>query len=95
MNFFIPTKSVIRFEKQLAYIVASLGKCTLIKKEDNGDVFADSVNTKIPDYRIVLNTEKREQIFVEVKNYHSNNTFDPLNLSFTVIQKQRAGHFQK
>lgn len=74
-----------RTEAMFAYIVASLGKCTLIKKEDNGDVFADSVNTKIPDYRIVLNTEDREQIFVEVKNYHSNNTFDEYNMNIDYL----------
>ncbi len=61
-------------EKLFSYLALYLGKCSLIKSEDSGDIFSKE-NIIIPDYRIILNDEK--QIFVEVKNFSpKNNVFD-------------------
>ena len=58
-----------RIEALFAYMLSSLGKCSLIKKEDSGDVFSNE-NIKIPDYRVVINNVEKKQILVEVKNYY-------------------------
>ena len=62
-----------RVEAMFSYITASLGKSLLIKKEDCGDVFSADLDLKIPDYRVVLNSE--EQLLVEVKNCHHKKEF--------------------
>jgi len=62
-----------RVEAMFSYITASLGKSTLIKKEDCGDVFSADLDLKIPDYRVVLNSG--EQLLVEVKNCHHKREF--------------------
>ena len=64
-----------RVEAMFSYIAASLGKCSLIKKEDSGDVFTSEQNLKVPDYRIVLNNDTHEQILVEVKSYFQKKPF--------------------
>ena len=57
-----------RVEAMFAYMVASLGKCLLVKKEDGGDVFVVDTYIEIPDYRIILADDS--QMLVEVKNHH-------------------------
>ncbi len=57
-----------RVEAMFGYMVASLGRCSVIKQEDCGEVFLESTDAQIPDYRIV--TQKGEQFLVEVKNCH-------------------------
>src|SRR5437899_11279405 len=49
-----------------AYVAASLGKCQLIREEDVGDVYSESSDVSIPDYRVV--TTSGQDFFVEVKN---------------------------
>lgn len=61
-----------RVETMFAYVVASLGKATLIKKEDCGDIFCGNA-MQIPDYRVLLGDGT--QLLVEVKNYHQNTPF--------------------
>lgn len=67
-----------RTEAMFAYVVASLGKCLLIKKEDAGDVFSRDVDIIIPDYRLVL--EDGGQLLVEVKNYRQHSAFDDFTI---------------
>ena len=62
-----------RIEAMFSYITASLGRSSLIKKEDCGDVFSADLDLKIPDYRVVLNSG--EQLLVEVKNCHHKQEF--------------------
>jgi len=57
-----------RIEAMFGYVAASLGRSVVIKKEDCGEVFLESTDTKIPDYRAV--TQSGEQFLVEVKNCH-------------------------
>src|SRR5258708_4056372 len=52
-------------QRMFAYVAASLGKCRLIREEDVGDVYAESDDISIPDYRIVT---PGDDFFVEVKN---------------------------
>lgn len=70
-----------RTEAMFSYVVASLGKCTLIKKEDAGDVFSNDIDITIPDYRLVM--EDGSQMLVEVKNYRQQSAFN--NCSFFVF----------
>ena len=58
-----------RVEAMFSYIAASLGKCSLIKKEDCGDIFTSEKHLEVLDYRIVLNNDTQNQILVEVKSY--------------------------
>ena len=58
-----------RSEEMFGYVAASLGKCRLIKQEDEGEVYVDDPQaTVIPDYRIV--TSSGEEFLVEVKNFY-------------------------
>ena len=58
-----------RSEEMFGFVAASLGKCRLIKQEDEGEVYVgDPQATKIPDYRIV--TSSGEEFLVEVKNFY-------------------------
>lgn len=64
-----------RVEAMFSYIAASLGKCSLIKKEDCGDIFTSEKHLEVPDYRIVLNNDTQKQILVEVKSYFQKKPF--------------------
>lgn len=66
-----------RVEAMFAYMVASLGRATLIKKEDCGDVFCEN-DVQIPDYRVVFSDDT--QLLVEVKNYHQNSAFNSYSM---------------
>ena len=70
-----------RVEAMFAYVAASLGKCALVKKEDCGDVFVSDNGIKIPDYRVVLNSNSGKQMLVEVKNYHQKNAFNEYSMN--------------
>ena len=64
-----------RTEALFERIVASLGGCRLIKREDVGDVFhAFDTEVQPPDFRILL--DGGEQILVEVKNFHQRGSSD-------------------
>jgi hypothetical protein len=64
-----------RTEALFERIVASLGGCTLIKREDLGSVFhAFDYEIQPPDYRILL--DGGEQLLVEVKNFHQHSSAD-------------------
>lgn len=70
-----------RVEAMFAYMAASLGKCALVKKEDCGDVFVDDHGIEIPDYRIALNSDRGEQMLIEVKNYHQKKEFNEYSIN--------------
>ncbi len=57
-----------RTEAMFAYVAAGLGKCSALKEEDAGDLFAATENLQQPDYRIVLSDGA--EWLVEVKNCH-------------------------
>lgn len=46
-----------RTEAMFAYMAASLGKTKLVKQEDNGTVFCNDLQIRIPDYRLVLQND--------------------------------------
>ena len=74
-----------RTEAMFAYVVASLGKCLLVKKEDAGDVFSRDTDILIPDYRLVL--EDRSQLLVEVKNYRQHTAFDAYTIKTEYLDR--------
>ena len=74
-----------RVEVMFAYMVASLGKCALAKKEDCGDVFVGDGSIEIPDYSIVLNSISSEYMLIEVKNYHQKNAFNEYTMNFDYL----------
>ena len=57
-----------RIEAMFGYVAAAMGRCSLIKKEDNRPAFARDPDMKIPDYRLV--NDDGQQFLVEVKNCH-------------------------
>jgi Holliday junction resolvase len=57
-----------RVESMFEYVAASLGKCTLIKREDAGEVCSTDTRIQPPDFRLVLDGGR--QLFIEVKNCH-------------------------
>ena len=67
-------------EAMFGYIAASLGKCSIVKKEDSGDMFLDIGAAKAPDYRII--TKDGMQYLVEVKNFRT----DDFNANFRVTK---------
>ncbi len=56
-----------RVEAMFAFVAMSLGRCSLIREEDAGDVYAVE-EVQPPDYRIAL--RDGGEILVEVKNFH-------------------------
>lgn len=74
-----------RTEAMFAYVVASLGKCLLIKKEDAGDIFSRDADILLPDYRLVL--EDGSQMMVEVKNYRQRSAFDDYSVKTEYLDR--------
>ena len=73
-----------RVEAMFGYIVASLGRSAVIKKEDSGEVFLDSPDAKVPDYRVV--TQAGEQFLVEVKNCHKTDPSSKFSINATYFE---------
>lgn len=74
-----------RVESMFSYLAASLGKCTLIKKEDSGDIFTANDKIVIPDYHLVLKTG--HHLLVEVKNFHQGKeAFKEFSLKRTYLE---------
>ncbi|MDB6155521.1 MAG: hypothetical protein JWL90_3974 [Chthoniobacteraceae bacterium] len=61
----------LRVQAMFEHVAAGLGRTTLIKQEDAGEISASDVRLRPPDYRIVLNDGR--QLLVEVKNMHMHN----------------------
>lgn len=76
-----------RVESMFGYIAASLGKCTAIKHEDDGELYVSDINVQIPDYRIVL--EDGYEFLVEVKNFHRSEPFAKFTLTASTVRKLR------
>lgn len=72
-------------EAMFSYMVASLGKCVLVKKEDCGDIFFDDHCIIIPDYTIVINGEKNKRMLIEVKNFHQKKGIDEYSMNIEYI----------
>ena len=60
-----------RTESMFAYVSGALGKVSLLKQEDAGDLFFTDGDLIVPDYRMTFHDGK--QTLVEVKNFHSDN----------------------
>lgn len=60
-----------RVEAMFGYVAGSLGRSTLIKREDSGDIYAVDTNLRCPDYHLLL--DDGTELFVEVKNCHKTN----------------------
>ena len=73
-----------RVEAMFSYVVASLGRCVLVKKEDGGDVFAEDPTIEIPDYKVVL--ADNSQMLIEVKNHHPQNVFAEYSMDTEYIR---------
>ncbi|EGR3238606.1 TPA: hypothetical protein ACF5BZ_001152 [Vibrio parahaemolyticus] len=57
-----------RTESLFAYVAGALGKVSLIKQEDFGDIYYSGEELLAPDYRLTF--DDNEQMLVEVKNCH-------------------------
>jgi hypothetical protein len=72
-----------RVEAMFGYVTASLGKSAVVKKEDSGEVFLESIDLKVPDYRVV--TQKEDQFLVEVKNCHKTDPSSKYSIKSTYL----------
>jgi hypothetical protein len=68
-----------RVEAMFAYVAAALGRCTAVKQEDAGDLYAPDPQVRVPDYRLML--AEGEEILVEVKNCHQRRPTAPLRIT--------------
>lgn len=57
-----------RVEGMFEHVAAGLGKATVVKREDSGDVSAADPDIRPPDFRLAL--DDGTELFVEVKNCH-------------------------
>ncbi len=73
-----------RVEAMFGYMTASLGRSAAIKKEDSGEVFLESTDAKVPDYRVV--TQAGEQFLVEVKNCHKTDFSSKYSIKATYLE---------
>ncbi|MEN6370487.1 MAG: hypothetical protein ABFD64_00585 [Armatimonadota bacterium] len=74
-----------RAESMFGYVAASLGQCSLIKKEDAGEIYVDDMDVLVPDYRIHLKDNK--MFFVEVKNVHASSATFKWSCKAEIIEK--------
>jgi len=58
----------LRAERMFEALVVSLGRVSLIKQEDAGEIFASDDSLKVPDFRVII--PDGSQLLVEVKNYY-------------------------
>lgn len=58
----------LRTQAMFECLVASLGKCAVLKQEDSGEICATDTSLKAPDLRLLL--DDGQEFFVEVKNYY-------------------------
>lgn len=72
-----------RVEAMFGYVAASLGGSVVVKKEDSGDVYLESIDVKVPDYRVV--TKKGDQFLVEVKNCHKTDPSSKYSIRSTYL----------
>ena len=73
-----------RTQAMFECLIASLGKCAVLKQEDSGEIYATDTSLKAPDLRLVL--DDGQEFFVEVKNYYQSDpmasyTFKPRYLN--------------
>lgn len=73
-----------RVEALFAYVAGALGKVSLLKQEDSGDLYFSGNKILAPDYRLTF--QDGSQLFVEVKNCHLENPKDHF-----VIKKDYCG----
>lgn len=78
----------LRTQAMFAFVAAALGRCTVIKEEDAGDVYTSNPSMRAPDFRI-LTTDGLE-FFVEVKSHHPKRTGTPYSMGRAYFDTLRA-----
>lgn len=61
----------IRIQELFMHVLASLGKCSLIKQEDTGELLHSESDMRLPDLRVIL--KNKTEMFIEVKNFRPKN----------------------
>jgi hypothetical protein len=74
-----------RTEFMFGFVAAALGKASMIRHEDNGELFVADPDVQPPDYRIVL--KAGPEFFVEVKNYHQMDALGPFTVPGAYVSK--------
>jgi hypothetical protein len=74
-----------RVEAMFGHVAASLGRCAVIKQEDSGEVFVESTQIRVPDYRVV--TQQGKQFLVEVKNCHKTDPSAKYSIKVTYLEE--------
>lgn len=70
-------------QAMFAYVAASLGACKMIREEDTGDIYAESNDVAVPDYRVL--TKRGNEFFVEVKNCNDETIERPVRLQRSYV----------
>lgn len=77
-----------RVENMFEYVVASLGKALIIKREDAGEITCLNTSVQPPDYRVVL--KDGSEHLIEVKNCHNKSFDQPFSMSKRYLDRLRA-----
>ncbi|NMM02322.1 hypothetical protein HHL24_30910 [Paraburkholderia sp. RP-4-7] len=77
-----------RVENMFEYVVASLGKALIIKREDAGDITCLNASVQPPDYRVVF--RDGSEYLIEVKNCHNKSFDQPFSMSKKYLDRLRA-----
>ncbi|UCZ80944.1 hypothetical protein LHL03_07380 [Pectobacterium carotovorum] len=82
-----------RTENLFKHVCAALNQCQFLKQEDAGEMMSTEPDLQAPDYRIML--KDRRQIFVEVKNFNTDDVTDDYRLSKAYSDKvEKYGEIQ-
>lgn len=74
-----------RTENMFKHVCAALDHCLFLKHEDAGEMMSTDPNLQAPDYRIML--RDRRQIFVEVKNFNTDNIQEAFRMTKSYSDK--------
>jgi hypothetical protein len=78
-----------RTESMFEMVVASLGKVSLLKKEDAGNLYvASGDEVATPDFRVVLSDGA--QLLIEVKNFYQKDGLERFELESSYLAKLQA-----
>ncbi|WP_341314533.1 hypothetical protein WN982_04240 [Paraburkholderia sp. IMGN_8] len=77
-----------RVENMFEYVVASLGKSLIIKREDAGEITSLDPRVQPPDYRVVL--KDGSEYLIEVKNCHVHGFDQAFSMSRKYLERLSA-----
>jgi len=74
-----------RVEAMFGFVASALGKCSLVRQEDVGEIYSTEDTSLAPDFRLVFHD--KTQMFVEVKNCHDTDPSRPVRLTAAYLER--------